>query len=112
MSDTNPTEQNDRIDNAIAVLTQGWRSWAFDQLDGTSFISEELKSIDDAVDEAREAIQRLIYEARIDELRRIPWKSVKRYSIEKPYLTKEYWKRRLSKLQSSLNDKQEGEKQH
>jgi hypothetical protein len=37
--------------------------------------------------------------ARAEELRRIPWKSVKRYSIERPYLTKEYWVRRLTELE-------------
>lgn len=36
--------------------------------------------------------------ARVDELTRIPWKSVKRYSIETPYLTKKYWTRRLASL--------------
>jgi len=48
------------IREILEPLASGWRGWAKDQLDGTSFIGDELKEIDRTVIEAEQAINAYI----------------------------------------------------
>lgn len=66
-------KQADEIDEIIDDLTVGHIGWAFDQLDGTSFIKSELDLIEKREKTAKQKILQLKIkwenEARIDELK-------------------------------------------
>lgn len=52
----NPIKREDELEQAVESLADGWRDWVFDQLDGTSFIKDEL----DKVDEAKKDVLKLV----------------------------------------------------
>ena len=58
---TSPTESFDtRLDNTLETLAEGWRSWIHSELDGTSFIKDDLDSVERVKDEAKQAIRELV----------------------------------------------------
>lgn len=53
-----------------------------------------------------EAINQLLIEAKIEELKSLPWKNAPQYGINSPYVTKEWYLNRIAELQQSLKDKE------
>jgi len=45
------------LSKELEALAEGWRSWTHDQLDGTSFIKDELDQIDKVKAETEQAIR-------------------------------------------------------
>lgn len=67
-----------------------------------NFYPKDQYTTEQLVDAIIEVVDPIGIKARVDELRRIPWKSQPRYSIEAPYLTKGYYLKRLESLESKL----------
>ena len=50
---------------------------------------------------AKQQIQALITEARVDEIKNIPWKCADKYGINSPYITKQWYLDRLAQLKEN-----------
>ena len=76
---TSPTESFDtRLDNTLETLAEGWRSWIHSELDGTSFIKDDLDSVERVKDEAKQAIRELVLSELISE-----WHSIGNWNSDK-----------------------------
>ena len=51
-----------KLDDLLNDIAEGERSWIYDQLDGTSFIKNELDLVDNKVSEAKQQLKDLMLE--------------------------------------------------
>lgn len=98
-----------QIEEIPKELADGWRGWVHDQLDGTSFIADELKEIEEAEKRAVEAIDRLVTEACLQEFKTM-WNKTQPDIVPEGWTPDteegEYIKDRIAELKSQLNEEQ------